>query len=120
MKSLNGAVDARLPTYRGESAMQSENLKRQATGTGQTILGRIERVLGRLFGSREWEAKGAAEELRGRTNMAAGRAAEKVQGGVEKAAETVEQKAGEVMGSQKGVEGRAKEIEDKARQVLNR
>jgi uncharacterized protein YjbJ (UPF0337 family) len=104
-----------------DNAMQNDNLKRQAMGTGQTLLGRIQRVLGRLFGSSKWQREGTAEELRGRANVEAGRAVERLEGGVEKAAATVEQKAGEVMGGeQAAAEGRLKEVEGKAGQVLNR
>jgi uncharacterized protein YjbJ (UPF0337 family) len=82
--------------------MGTENIKREATGAAQTVVGRIKRAVGRLFGSRRAQVEGGAEELRGRANVAAGKAGERIE---EAAKETA---------------GRAKELEGRARQELNR
>jgi uncharacterized protein YjbJ (UPF0337 family) len=101
--------------------MHEENVKRQARGSAQTFIGRVMRVLGRLFGSRRMEAKGAAEEMRGRANVQTGKTAERVEGGIEEVGGTLQRKAGEVLGSDRGaIEGRAREVEGKTREVLNR
>jgi uncharacterized protein YjbJ (UPF0337 family) len=123
----SGAGDASF-LAEAENAMQSENIKRQGIGTAQTTLGRIWSAVGRLFGSRRMQVEGMDQEARGRANVVAGKAGEKIEGGVEQARGTVEQargtverNAGEVFGSEKSAaEGRARELEGKARQELNR
>jgi uncharacterized protein YjbJ (UPF0337 family) len=105
-----------------EDVMHTDrNLKTQATGAAQTVLGRIWRALGRLLGSPRMQVEGTAEEVRGRANVARGKAAERVEGGVAQAQGTLERKVGEAMGNEPtATEGRAKELEGKARQVFNR
>jgi uncharacterized protein YjbJ (UPF0337 family) len=98
-------------------AMSQESMKRQARGKAQTIIGRIARAIGRLFGNRELQVKGAAEEYRGRANVATGSAAERIEEAVKEKAGAVEEKVGAVRrsveeairGDGQGVEGRERE-----------
>lgn len=90
-------------------------------GAAKEVAGKVEKAAGRLVGSERTEARGRARELDGQAEQEGAKARERVKGKVEEVAGRVQKKAGDLFDDgESSAKGKIREVKGEMRQKANR
>lgn len=97
------------------------SIAKRGEGIAEQVGGKIKEGVGKVTGSEQMQAEGAAQEAKGEAHEEAAKAGERAQGATEELAGTLKNRAGALIGNEQlQAEGKAKELEGEARQKANR
>lgn len=101
--------------------MSDQDIRHRSQGALEALGGRIKRAFGALMGHHDTEAKGRAQELKGKMEKEGGAAVDRGEGALQEGAAAAKRAVGNVVGNEKWqAEGRAAEIEGRERREVNR
>jgi len=94
---------------------------KRAEGAAEELGGRIQRAAGKVLGNKSMQARGSARVMDGKAKQEAAKAGERVKGAGEKVAGAVKNRTGALLDDEQlEAEGRAQELKGDVRREANR